>query len=221
MPLHLLPCCSVLCVGGGVGLGGSWCGSVALPEKWICSDGQHQWHCTGLSLLLNHSFKLILWAQRSRCALRPSSGPGSSNGPTGACMPITPTNLPRRAGKARNKEVFAHLLREANTLLQRPCYSRPIGSRDCSAVWRPTDDLWVNFIVLIVVFLFLKFDSVSVLIKAAISARSTTALTSRHLLVFYKQCVGFRSVFKLSSSPHSLPCTCIAVRNLKECQLEV
>lgn len=53
-------------------------------------------------------------------------------------------------------------------------------------MWRPTDDLWVNFIVLIVVFLFLKFDSISVLIKAAISARSTTALTSRHLLVFYK-----------------------------------
>ncbi|CAB1451978.1 unnamed protein product [Pleuronectes platessa] len=56
--------------------------------------------CTGLSLLLNHSFKLILRAQQSRCALCRRSGPGSANCPAGACMPITPDAfLPRAAGK--------------------------------------------------------------------------------------------------------------------------
>lgn len=91
------------------------CGSVVhLPEKWICSDGWHRWHCTGLSLLLNHSFKLILWAQRSRCALCPQcSGPGSSNRHCRSLHANYPCRLAKkRQAKLENKEVFAHLLRQ-------------------------------------------------------------------------------------------------------------
>lgn len=103
---YLLLCCA-LCEVRGCRFG-----SVVLPEKWICHDGWHQWHCTGLSLLLNHSFKLILWAQQSRCALCPSLGPGSSNSPAEACMPITPPlQPPPLAKKSRqSKKIKKYLL---------------------------------------------------------------------------------------------------------------
>lgn len=106
--IFLSTCCyAVLCKVRGCRFG-----SVVLPEKWICHDGWHQWHCTGLSLLLNHSLKLILWAQQSRCALCPSLGPGSSNSPAEACMPITPPlQPPPLAKKSRqSKKIKKYLL---------------------------------------------------------------------------------------------------------------